>query len=253
MDIPVFKVRAEGSEKERTLHRNHLLLVEHQDEDSELDEVDETELEGRDASIIEEAHKMIDGAYDSDEESEGAGNTGLVFQHGDAYEPETCVNHDDSEASERVEVVDLGDEEISVISETDIANNFNLVISEDDLDVLEDSIAEKQQEETIDVLPTVQEVEEHRDERTADEATGGTEFEVVPEEDRKPKERPTPVPRRSDRVRKPPNRFGEYQMYSNQPVDRKLQALDTLMQSGVLRDVDSEMAYQLIGAIMNKK
>ena len=50
----------------------------------------------------------------------------------------------------------------------------------------------------------------------------------------------------------PPDKYKDYVMCQmvNQPVDRKLQALQVLMDSGIISNFDSEMAHQVIDVIM---
>lgn len=58
-----------------------------------------------------------------------------------------------------------------------------------------------------------------------------------------------PVPqRRSVRQRKPPDRYIMHQM-TPRPYDSKIQTLNVLLDSGVLDDMDSDMAHKLLGAI----
>ena len=73
--------------------------------------------------------------------------------------------------------------------------------------------------------------------------------------DNSPETDPKPVPpprqpRRPVRERRPPQKFDEYYMYQMVPKDPKLQALDILVKSGILDEVDGETAHRLIGAIM---
>ncbi len=75
-----------------------------------------------------------------------------------------------------------------------------------------------------------------------------------PTEDKKKKPPPISPPRRSERERKPPARFDMYHM--NQMVhrpymyDTKLQALETLMSSGLLTQFDTEMAHKMVKSMM---
>ena len=63
-----------------------------------------------------------------------------------------------------------------------------------------------------------------------------------------------PVPhRRSGRDRKPPDRLGEYVMYSMQPTgpyDTRIQAITSLVSSGVLNSMDSDTAKRLLDSIL---
>ena len=63
---------------------------------------------------------------------------------------------------------------------------------------------------------------------------------------------PEPQPRRSNREKKVPKRFDEFQMYGMvvRPVDMKLQALGAVMKSGILNEMDSEAAHKLVISLM---
>ena len=67
-----------------------------------------------------------------------------------------------------------------------------------------------------------------------------------------PKPPPTPVPRRSNRETKPPVRFGDNQMYSltPRPYDAKIRAMNVLLGSGILNEVDAEVAHRLMHAVI---
>ena len=64
---------------------------------------------------------------------------------------------------------------------------------------------------------------------------------------------PISAPRRSSKLRKPPNRLGDYvsKVMSPRPFDNRLHALQELMNSGIINNLDSETAHRLIAAIMN--
>ena len=62
-----------------------------------------------------------------------------------------------------------------------------------------------------------------------------------------------PEPRRSTRERRPPDRYGDFVMSKMvQPVDTKIVAAATLMQSGILNSMDTETAHIILAAICNK-
>ena len=64
---------------------------------------------------------------------------------------------------------------------------------------------------------------------------------------------PVPLPRRSTRNRKLPTKFEDYQLHQMvaRPYDRKLQAIDSLLKSGVLNDMDNDTAHKIIASIIN--
>ena len=63
-----------------------------------------------------------------------------------------------------------------------------------------------------------------------------------------PKPPPKPAQRRSGRERKPPAWFDSYQMNQlvARPYDRKLESLNVLFNSGILGELDSEIAHRII-------
>ena len=60
----------------------------------------------------------------------------------------------------------------------------------------------------------------------------------------------TPPPKRLAREKRAPDRYNDYIMNIPRPVDRKIQALDSLMNSGALSEVSAEVAHRLIQAVM---
>ncbi|KAH3717777.1 hypothetical protein DPMN_060573 [Dreissena polymorpha] len=66
------------------------------------------------------------------------------------------------------------------------------------------------------------------------------------------REPPVPVPRRSTRDRHPPNRLRD--LYLNCMVetshDCKIEALSVLFNAGILDQIDTNIAHQIIGAVM---
>ena len=64
---------------------------------------------------------------------------------------------------------------------------------------------------------------------------------------------PPVPPRRSGRDRKRPDRLGEYVMYSMQPTgpyNTRIQAITSLVSSGVLHSMDSDTAKRLLDSIL---
>ena len=58
--------------------------------------------------------------------------------------------------------------------------------------------------------------------------------------------------RRSQRDREVPQRLGLYYTHqiTNRPVDRRLQTLQTLIGSGILNELDSNMTYSILDAVI---
>jgi len=71
--------------------------------------------------------------------------------------------------------------------------------------------------------------------------------------DTRPDNRPLPIPRRSTRDRRPPQRFSDYylhQMVTVDPVDERVQSIFHLIKSGIFKEVDSETARKMISAVI---
>ena len=82
----------------------------------------------------------------------------------------------------------------------------------------------------------------------------GIESELVEEtSSRDEEQKPIPKPRRSAREKKAPDRYSEYIMYrmTEQRCDKRLQALDVIVRSGVLVEIDNDTAHKLVKAIVN--
>ncbi|XP_060552194.1 uncharacterized protein LOC132713574 [Ruditapes philippinarum] len=67
---------------------------------------------------------------------------------------------------------------------------------------------------------------------------------------------PPDPPRRSDRARKPPKRYEDFQMYgivntSTTPYDSRFKALETLIGSGVLQTMDIDTARKIVTSLMS--
>ena len=104
--------------------------------------------------------------------------------------------------------------------------------------------------------------EEKREDSEISERQNRTEreiSEITTEEDNKDKDRegvrnpPIPVPRRSTRQKKPPDRYGNtvsHQMV--QPVDSRITKLDSLIKSGVFSDLDQEAMNIVLSAVIKR-
>jgi hypothetical protein len=318
-DIPVFKVRSDSSDKERTLHRTHLLLVDYQDDiqDSENNIGPEKEKKIiQDASKEEEEvkeDKIECDVTDSESESEDFGIVEITYQHGDAHDPEEIeremtndpveitthevindtdkmtkevtneeVIHED-EISEEIPVEypipdieseiteedsDIGPDssELQIESDRDESTGMNIVLderaeSEEETEsirseevaegIIEDEITEGNLEvQNGDIEEQITEGAEG-DIVQITEKEENTEQIIEEHDNTEEKKAPIPKPRKSERKKKPPDRYGEYVYSLTRPIDNKLHSLDTLMRSGVLNNMDSETAHRIIQSIMS--
>ncbi len=302
-DIPVFKVKSEESDRVRTLHRNHLLQIDHLEETDVLDEegktaekiIEETASEREVNETIRKQDDVIGNTEESSEEQceqfdddEGYGFADRAFRYGDAYKPDIVTDKEvafdstevrvgeDMVEAEEVKQVDAAKEDVAVtqveseVGETvDIGGNVDhfhadrdKIISEDrdkiiseDNDTVSETLEVQENDASADVEDGSHVVREEKEEVSVEsretEEEDGAEGVNVTDVRKRPVPPPRP-PRRSVRTKKPPDKYGDFVSYqmANAPADRKLYALQTLMESGILSEIDSDMAHTLIGAVM---
>ena len=145
------------------------------------------------------------------------------------------------------------------IENTDIASTRNEIAQEEFVDDNEENLEEKVEEmhysqqigdresmqECDSEANTAQKFQRHREsqEEGKEENTGKN----------LPLHIPVPAPRRSSRQQKLPDRYGNFifKCINQHPIDNRLQALDELMKSGILSNMDSDTAHRIVSAIMN--
>ena len=265
-EIPVFRVKAERSGIEKILHRNLLFKIEGKDDEEieeDADDIDEeTKPENKDTDTKElkvngDENKDVELSEDhdvmrDDSESEYDGDVVTTFTHGDAHDVLTVPNQ-----RERHE--DLVEKAPLNIENTDIASTRNEIAQEEFVDDNEENLEEKVEEmhysqqigdresmqECDSEANTAQKFQRHREsqEEGKEENTGKN----------LPLHIPVPAPRRSSRQQKPPDRYGNFifKCINQRPIDNRLQALDELMKSGILSNMDSDTAHRIVSAIMN--
>ena len=284
-DIPVFIVRSEESEKERTLHRNNLLRLEGRGITNSLDEeVDivsnvsenkETEDASKERKETDDVIKTMEESTDEEYDDgiyNGLGLASKAFQNEDAHESNVITHadvHDFIEVEDEGKEVDK--EVVDVVVEKTSKDTIDTVgvdkgkcstVEVDEKNHIHTKV--RSESETDETNPKVT-ITDPSDTGQFDDDVEGAAM-VLPEHAsfmetaEKPEgmvkegtTRPKPQPRRSTRDKKPIDRYGNPVMYPmvNQPVDRKMQTLQTLIESGILGDLDNEMAHKIIGAIMN--
>ena len=256
-DIPVFRLRSEETDIERTLHRNHLLLVSHQSCDEEVSEEEEDCDEdpsieynrdaSRDEKTITNEGDVTKEELEKDSDCEVIGFASEAYLEGDAHielslvqevNLQTVEVRDEAELDDRsdsLEDAQPDQEEIIEDSIDEDAEHIHSANNEFSFSFQDDVLAEDQ-------------IEEQSEEETHEKETNTDVTETAA--------RPIPAPRtpRPTRQRKPPDRFGDYVMYrmANRQVDSRVQALDTLVKSGVLSELDSLTAHRLIQAVMKR-
>jgi len=246
-DVPVYRVRS--GDKEKVLHRNLLYLVDHQDldEDSE-DTDDETDEDTRkEVSTV----KKSDVTNDQDDSDSDDGLVVVTGRDGDAYhmdeesqEVEICPSvEDDPEEIARVEP-----EETPEDIDRDLVVTVEETPEEDEEDIEAIDITEA----NADVTHPEEDAGDVEDEDAVESDVQHTEADIpadVPAE--RGDMRPVPPPRRTTRVSRPPDRYGNNVMMANvpRPINRKLDAVSALMTSGALNSMDSETVDKVFAAI----
>ncbi|XP_060568065.1 zinc finger protein 652-B-like [Ruditapes philippinarum] len=256
-DIPVFKVRSEISGVEKILHRNHLFPVQSQETTEE-----ELDTDIIDASKgMEERIPVCENEHDDDNDDDSDSDIGYAVvsntsDFGDAHNPLPLTeDHGIPNSGDKVDTENKGTDEEELES--------NEIEEVDDIEI--QSVNSNHHEEHVDSDDTPIEIQTGIDNDTDDNSETSTEvtdenshvdegpgIEEIPEEP-PPKSPPRtkPTPRRSVRERKPPNWQSDYHMNRMvpRPYDTNLQALDVLMNSGVLNRIDIHVAQKLLNTL----
>ena len=201
----------------------------------------------RDEKTITNEGDVTKEELEKDSDCELIGFASEAYLDGDAHVEssldqevnlQTVEVRDDTELDDRsdsLEDAQPDQEEIIEDSIDEDAEHIHSANNKFSFSFQHDELAEKQTEEQ-----RVQEEETHNVETNTDVTETAA--------------RPIPAPRtpRPTRERKPPDRFDDYVMYrmANRQVDSRVQALDTLVRSGVLSELDSLTAHKSIQAVM---
>lgn len=286
-DIPVYRVKS--GDKEKVLHRNLLYLIHSQfDSEDEPDVEPESPVVDVDKDASMRSREMSDVTEDSD--GEDSDIVFSACQDGDARhsssDTEVVVEEveevvDESKESEitgtsnkevvAIEIIDTDDvKEIS--TDTEVVDETREVLA--DISDVEDEETDgvRSEDHDIDVIPedTFDDIVDESEER---DDGGGNDTETVGKEDvaeeasakdaEEPakdmdaevvrRERPKPPPRRSMRDKRPPRKFEDFYMMEMQtrPLDKKIEAVNSIMSSGVLGGLDSEIAHKIMRAIFD--
>lgn len=286
-EIPVYKLRSLDTNTEKLLHRNHLHLVlsKEKSDPKLIERGSAKETEKTEEKLVEEAEKTEEkaeedrGKTDVGEESESDEESDIVIvtsvdedahqipvsdHEGGVDNTEEIGDVNPIETEESLEVSMSGNDLERADRSTDSIGSQSL--DEIERRVEENSAVANEREETtdrstgveyndlesetIDVGKAgdspdrVQPIATPRFRLTA-QGTGRSGSDLGPV--------PTPTPRRSTRPKKPPERYKDYSMNSlvPRPVDSRLQAVNALMSSGVLNEIDSEVARKMLQSIMS--
>ena len=256
-EIPVYRVRSEVSDVVKTLHRNHLFPIGDKllekgapipkkrfsiERRKKNEEEVATKKENRKKAITGEIDRRRveheKESSDSDEED----TEFVVFTnlYGDAHNPREEENNDrrgESQAPEEQSREETREESVTGIEEVTEENRTERSTSNEN--IAEETNTENSREDS--------ERERTETEQFLTSTEGNTQNSVA--EEQIP---PKPPPRRSQRERRKPVWYDTYQM--NQMVhrtqDSKLDALNILMSSGILQQIDRNIAHNLLDTII---
>ena len=200
--------------------------------------------------IIEPVHEHDDMREESESESELDVNVISTFAYGDAHIQLT----DPSQRDKQLHSVDDRSLDIENGVNTSVKEKVQEVLVTDNKENMEENVdkqvekmhnsqdLELDQERTHDVYTRVRTQDET--EEMKKEGKTGKKFVL---------QTPVPAPRRSSRQKKSPNRYGEFvfKCMNQRPIDNRLQALDEVMKSGILNNMDSDTAHRIVSAIRN--
>ena len=251
LDIPVYKIRRETDGKERTLHQNHLLRVDGMNtEEEKEDEEEKKDLqEEKDIEVVDESRMetVIHVDTDTDSESDfGVERVPGTSRNGDAHGQDSLRSQENSEDK----AADYSEVEPEIV--TNERNSTGCENSNNTVNNANDSFSSLQDEHTE---TNAEEDEEHEDipQEEPDNNTADRVEENRIQEPAELNQTPVPQPRKSTRQKKAPDRYGDWisKPMVMRPVDEKLQTLNTLLSSGVLNKLNSEMAHRIVSSIMD--
>ena len=288
-NIPVFRVRSNNG-VEKVLHRNHLLPIETgvcidkpilptpkkrtslSKQDVITEEVsdkgapaDTSNKGNKDTFSLEE----VDDKSEESEEESGNVYVRATYTHRDDYTPgkgivtEAEMSQSDNEEDyeiENAEVIsdvastedtDEVDQEMEEIVEeihTEM-NDADQIVVQNNIDTEDDVNTETQENDKNNSI----ELDTSETRVTPKPKLRDKKKIPVPRQDStEQQEQPAVVPRRSERSRKPPEWTKSYQMnqITTRPYDSKLHALDVVMNSGILNNLDVEVTHKILDAII---
>ena len=240
VDIPVFKVKERDSDREKTVHRNLLVLIDSQD-GTDTSEIDVHDIDVVISKSFDDFSKEKRDVTEEEEEEDGLDFVVSTRHIGDAQDPilddEVDVSSTLTEAIDLIEVDERIDPPVEDVAEE--------VEAEEVHQEAEQLLENRTDADTEAPIPSNTEAVEDQTIDTSTTEVGSTEVDVQ-------RNVPVPVPRRSSRTSQPPVRFEDYYMKQMvaRPYDSKLQALTVLLNSGILDNMDSTIAHSVVGAIM---
>ena len=285
-ELPVYVVEGNDTHRIRKLHRNYLFPVDYRVQLSvtekdvqsvipHLEAVENGTLEykNKEKDISKEEEQVNEGDVTESSDDEG----GVVFINymdtcGDAHEPNSplekvspdnnAARKEEKDSSQPSKIKSVS-EDVSVKPDTCTNSEFPKTNTNKDSLDKDNSIALSEENVTNENRAEVCSVSENDVRQEA--ATGtliSTEEEKAVENEERVKDTakkkrnkrllPPDPPRRSDRISKIPDRYGPYISFRMQEdsTNSRFDALKSLMSSGILDRIDSEIARKIVKAIM---
>ena len=242
-EVPVFKLKSDETGMEKTLHRNLLVKVQGHEmtEDADVantdDSVETVEVEETDKIL--QVKRMHDVMPNDESDYEDGDSVYKTHLYGDAHKSVVGAQQKEVELPHKHQEDRLEETK----DDKKIAEDEN---SKDDVEEEdEDHPHGAETEDELQGQRDGQDRTENKDTKDDEEKDAAIEHQHT--------DLPIPAPRRSSRLRKPPDRLGDYvsKVMSPRPFDNRLHALQELMNSGIINNLDSETAHRLIAAIMN--
>ena len=256
-EIPVFKVKSESSGIEKTLHRNLLLKIEGKDRENEIEEgesheeLDKEIPQEKEQEKKETDHDVMRNEDLSDDED---GIVFRTFHGGDAHNHITGTESEKKDRGVENQNIFLTEAAEEMTADEESRNEEREDVPEVSGKVDEGTRIETErgQENVVENDTDTQQDKDKEDSNESEyigQKVDSTETFIQTEE----RNLPVPAPRRSSRLRKPPDRFGEYvsNVMSPRPIDTKIHAVNELMKSGILNSVDTDTALKILSAILN--
>ncbi|XP_052765479.1 putative RNA-binding protein Luc7-like 2 [Mya arenaria] len=327
-DIPVFKIRSEKTKREKTLHRNHLVLVDYEDDEDidvateepgdtstlndggvQAEDVEKRELGNPDVEEKKKIGDVTEEESDSDEEVSFY-YVPPTYRDGDAHQlasiEDEVVKADNGKEEQRPDIRPAVNETESpedtvrkVIREDNFSGSGNrsdeTVVKEPGIVVERDGTFEKRRGEEPGDHCTGTEPDQdeaqitdrennriHTRQDRSRSRSRARRREIEAEEANRSKSRSTARDsrslsrrrsdasreaslqrkqyeedaqntelRRSSRQRKPPSRYEDFHMHSlvTRPTDSRIQALEELVNSGILKNIDAMIAQKLVDSV----
>lgn len=243
-DIPVFDVKSEDGSVRR-LHRNHLYPLEFL-ENEPVSESNNGEAMINDTRVIEKKNMedkrecLNDVDINDEEDSSGDEIVLHTFKSGDAWTPSTYSKKWTSLPKKKT----TGDEKSEDITKKKV--NTEKDLERKDKDESQSSHTDSKSKDLETELDLCEEIDLTQEDESFENSLKNTGINTQGESEIKDS-----GPRKSERVRKKPKWMSDFQTYqmTTRSVDSRLKALQSLFNSGILDDMSTEIAENMVSSV----